>query len=79
MLALNYNRTQYQGLFGEVVGNDMVKVFPDHLNIVLSKTVMHWLSVYGENKVVVYIIQMNSPGIHSTYRMELPERVCPNL
>lgn len=55
MLALNYNRTQYEGLFGEVVGNDMVKVFPDHLSIVLSKTVMHLLSVYGENKVVVYI------------------------
>lgn len=55
MLALNYNRTQYKGLFGEVVGNYMVKVFPDHLNIVLSKTVMDSLSVYGENKVVVYI------------------------
>lgn len=55
MLSLNYNRTHYEGLFGEVVSNDMVKVFPDHLNTVLSKTVMHSLSVYGENKVVVYI------------------------
>lgn len=55
MLALNYNRTQDKELFGKVVSNDMVKVFPDHLKIVLSKIVMHWLSVYGENKVVVCI------------------------
>lgn len=58
MLALNYNRTQDKELFGEVVSNDMVKVFPDHLNIVLSEIVMHWLSTYGENKVVVCINSM---------------------
>ena len=37
VLALNYNRTQDQGLFWEGVSNDMVKLFPDNLKTVLPK------------------------------------------
>lgn len=48
MLTLNYNRTQGEGLFCEGVSNDMVKIFPDSLNTVLSKIAMYWLCVYGK-------------------------------
>lgn len=56
VLGLNYNRTQDKGLFWEGVGDDMLKMFSDNLNTVLSEAATHRLSVYGKHKVVLCIM-----------------------
>lgn len=56
VLGLNCNRTRDKEPFCEEVGNEMLKMFLDSFNPVLSETAMHRLSVYGKHEVVVYVI-----------------------